>query len=395
MKKSILLLAILFTVLCGFSQSHYNIVIFSEDGEAFFAYVNGIRQNDKPETNIKVTDLNSQALNVRIQFENKSLPILKQNMIPEAGYEHTVKIKRNAKKVMKMQYFGKVELANAPRTNVSTVSYHTAENPISTQEDVTTNTQPVSNNNSSSTSSVPAETINSSVNINVNPNGVNMTMPGANVNIDDAHTNTSVTTNTVGNPKPRTKNTGTTVTVNNNVNTSTSSEDVHTGVTISSNTVSTSKPKTKNTGSVVTTSTNSLNNAANYNTTTSTTVISSSSSVATNSPRPGSNVTTQPVANTCANPMGDEAYKKLYNRIDDTAFSDAKLSTAKAATKAACVTAEQIKGICSLLGMDDDKLAYAKYAYDYCSDKANYYLVGDAFSFSMTADKLNKFISEK
>lgn len=29
--------------------------------------------------------------------------------------------------------------------------------------------------------------------------------------------------------------------------------------------------------------------------------------------------------------------------------------------------------------MDDDKLAFAKYAYDYCIDKANYYQIGDVF----------------
>ncbi len=71
--------------------------------------------------------------------------------------------------------------------------------------------------------------------------------------------------------------------------------------------------------------------------------------------------------------MNTDTYEKAKTRIDDTPFSDAKLSTAKLATKNACMTSEQIKGICSLLGMDDDKLAYAKFAYDFCYDKNNFY----------------------
>ena len=37
-----------------YAQNTYNVVIFSEDGEPFFVYANGIRQNDKPETNVKI-----------------------------------------------------------------------------------------------------------------------------------------------------------------------------------------------------------------------------------------------------------------------------------------------------------------------------------------------------
>ena len=78
MKKSVLFFAALFVLTIGsFAQGTYNVVIFSEDGQPFYAFVNGIRQNDKPETNIRVTGLNSSALNVRVEFQDPALPKLK------------------------------------------------------------------------------------------------------------------------------------------------------------------------------------------------------------------------------------------------------------------------------------------------------------------------------
>lgn len=75
-------------------------------------------------------------------------------------------------------------------------------------------------------------------------------------------------------------------------------------------------------------------------------------------------------------------------------FSDTKMSTAKVATKNACLSVKQVMEIAKLFSMDDDKLAYAKFAYDRCVDKANYYQVGEIFAFSTTTDELNKFLDK-
>ncbi|NBQ47889.1 MAG: DUF4476 domain-containing protein [Sphingobacteriia bacterium] len=70
------------------------------------------------------------------------------------------------------------------------------------------------------------------------------------------------------------------------------------------------------------------------------------------------------------------------------------MSTARIATKNTCLSVKQVKEIASLFNMDDDKLAYAKFAFDYCVDKANYYEVSDVFSFSSTTDDFNKFLDK-
>lgn len=344
MKKSILILSsLVLMALNTLAQGTYNVILFAEDGDAFYLYANGIRQNDKPETNVKITGLNAQVLNLKVEFENKALPQLKKNMPLEPGNEYTIRIKKDMKKQMKLQYFGQVALADAPKSNASTVQYHTAENPIETTSasNNASNTQfNTSSGGDHANTSVTTTSTTTQINMgtNANPNGV-----GVNVNV-----------NGLG--------------INMNVN----------DPTMQSNTTTYSS--------------------------TSTTVTSSSSSSGTSPKKTKtfSEPTTMPVENTqpasssgCKFAMNDASFQKMKKSVEDKPFSDTKMSTAKVATKNACLSAEQIKDICSLFSMDEDKLTYAKYAYAYCVDKANFYHISEIFSFSSTTDELNKFIEQQ
>lgn len=337
MKKTILLMAgLIIFGLNAISQNVYNLVIFSEDGEPFFAFVNGIRQNDKPETNIKITDLNSEALNVRIEFENKALPKLKQNMMPEYGYEHTVNLKKNKKMEMKMRYFGKVALAEAPKSSATAIQYHTAENPSGTTGNSQYNTSTSVGTGGGDQTTVT--TTSTSTSINSNPGNVSV-----NVNLGGVGMNVNINDPTLGNGNM---------------------------TTTSSSTVTTSSSSSSS-------SSGSYNGNSNVN---------SSSTQAASSP--GSNYG-------CTSALNTASYDKMKASIDAKPFSDTKMSTAKVATKNACLSVAQVKGICGLFSMDEDKLTYAKFAYDYCVDKANYYQVAEIFSFSSTTDELNKFLESR
>jgi hypothetical protein len=324
MKKSILLLAGLILLgLNSIAQDTYNLVIFSEDGDGFFAYVNGIRQNDKAETNVKITGLNSQALSVRLEFEDKALPKLKQNMMPEAGFEHTVRIKKNMKKEMKMQYFGRVALADAPQSSASTVAYHTSENTMSS---------------SSSSGNIAGDgtsviTTSTTTKVNSNPNNVSVTINAG---------GTGISTNIDG--------------------------------------------MNQGNGSMSSTSSTTVNNTTSSST-------SSSSGGTVKSTK--SEAAAQPLSNGgCNTVMTAGNFEKMKQSVESKPFSDTKMSTAKIATKNACLSTTQIKAICALFSMDDEKLAYAKYAYNYCIDKGNYYQVSEIFSFSATTEELNKFLEQ-
>ncbi|MBA2611013.1 MAG: DUF4476 domain-containing protein [Bacteroidetes bacterium] len=313
---------LLFLSLITFSQK-VNLVIFAEDGDKFYAFVNGIKQNDVAESNVKVTGVTPN-ISLRIEFENKALPNLKQNMALEPDFEHTAKIKRDMKKQIKLRYFGRVPLSEATNTGASTVAYHTADDSNNGNYNTTTGG---SNNYTTTTTNTQVNT-----NTNANPNGA-----AVNVNVDGVSMNVNV-----------------------------SGMDMTNGNTVTQSS-------------------------------TSTTVTSSSSSTG-SSPRSdhyqSQNQTTPISANGCGSAMPKSNFDSMKKSIESKPFSDTKMSTAKVSTKSNCMSVNQIKEICKLFSMDDDKLNYAKFAYDYCVDKANFYQVSEVFSFSSTADDLNAFIEK-
>ncbi|MCC6371904.1 MAG: DUF4476 domain-containing protein [Bacteroidia bacterium] len=346
MKKQLFtLMGLCLLSLSIFSQNNVNLVIFSEDGDRFFAFINGIKQNNTPESNVKVTGL-SPNINVRIEFEDKALPQLKQNMFLDAGFEHTAKIKRDMKKQLKMRYFGRVPMEQAA-SGVPTVAYHTANDPAPAETNV----------------NVPT-----GGNVNVNTNGnVNMNTNG-NINM-----NTSVTSSTVTTTKTNTK------PENMSVNVSMAGVGINMNVNGMPAEVGT-----------------------NVTTTTSSTVVTTQSGNVVNveepvkqQPKKGIVTPAAPAVKAgCTVPVSPASFAKIKTNVESKPFSDTKMSTAKIATKNACLSVDQIKEICKLFSMDDDKLEYAKYAYDYCTEKATYYEVSEVFSFSSTTDDFNKFLEK-
>ena len=140
MKKSIPFIFLLFLfAAAGNAQNNVNLVIFSEDLEPFFIYVNGVKQNLNPETNVRVAGI-SPNISLRVEFVNKALPVIKQNMALEPGFEHTARLKKDKNQVMKLRYFGQVPMEQAAsNAEISTVNYHTA--PEAEVKDAVTNTQ--------------------------------------------------------------------------------------------------------------------------------------------------------------------------------------------------------------------------------------------------------------
>jgi hypothetical protein len=55
----------------------------------------------------------------------------------------------------------------------------------------------------------------------------------------------------------------------------------------------------------------------------------------------------------------------------------------------------QIKEILALFPFDDDKLAVAKFAYDYTLDREVFYQLNDAFVFSRTRESLTRYLESK
>lgn len=97
----------------------------------------------------------------------------------------------------------------------------------------------------------------------------------------------------------------------------------------------------------------------------------------------------------CDWPIDDSGFNQMKKSIAGKTFDDSKMTVAKQATRSKCLTAAQVKEVMTLFTFEEDKLEYAKFAYDYTYDTGNYYIVNDVFDFEFTIDELNEYIESK
>ena len=161
---------------CTLAQTS-NLILFTEQGEQFTVILNGIKQNDKPETNVKVTSLTAPNYKMKVIFVNKAIPDMDKTVYLELGSEVTYSIKKNAQAVYTIRLQSAVPLAEAAPSHPheSVVVYHST--PTVVQHTTTTTTYGEPEN----------------VNINVGIGGVGMNM---NVSGMDGSTTSQTTTTT-------------------------------------------------------------------------------------------------------------------------------------------------------------------------------------------------------
>lgn len=91
-------LFLLLTVLCN-AQTVGHLTVFSEEGDKFFLILNGERQNDKAQTNMRVEDLTQPQYSTKIIFEDQTLgEVSKTLFLNDANgvlMDVTYKIKRD------------------------------------------------------------------------------------------------------------------------------------------------------------------------------------------------------------------------------------------------------------------------------------------------------------
>lgn len=195
--KPILLFCLSFlTVSASFSQNG-NVVLFTENGERFHLILNGARQNDQPETQVKVTGLNAEWYKSKIIFDDPALGTMDKNLSVPFGHETAYSIKLNKKGEYVYRLVSSTPLAQLPppAPNQTVVVY----NP---------NPAPVAQVTVTETTTTTVGTGTEQVNVGVNMPGINM-----NVNINDGMGGTvsqssttttySTTTSTTAQPAPQ------------------------------------------------------------------------------------------------------------------------------------------------------------------------------------------------
>lgn len=315
------LVLLLFATEFIFAQNS-SLTVFSQDGEKFFVILDGVRQNDFPNTNVKITDLDRPNYRVKIIFDNAKLEDIDKNVflqdVDGNAVDVVYSIRPNRKGVLDMRISSFNEAQSAPvAKEENVVKYHTQENPIQEQQTTTTTVTTTTTNGGTTKESV-------NMNLGVSGTGVNATVTDEN---------------------------GETINVNMNIG------DM---MRMDGGTTTTTKK-------VTTTSSTNINTAA---------------------PAPVKE-------KGCTVAMSSSDFNVAKASVNKQSFSDSKMKTAKQFTKANCLSVNQIKEIMNLFSFDDDKLEYAKYAYDYCVDKNKYFMLAEEFSFSSSSDSLNDYIDGK
>ncbi len=335
MKKILLAAFALLMCLEVFAQTKSNVILFTENGERFFAILNGQRMNDEPVTNLKVQDLNQPNYALKVIFENKSIGEMNKTLYVESGVEAVYAVKLDKKGAYKLAFRSSVPVAQAAP-------------PAPQQHVVYWGAAPI----------VTATTI-APVTTTATPVGTTVVGSGS----------TTVTEHTV------TTTSGTIPTTGDHVDMHVATDGFGMNVNINTN------------GLGMTTGT-----TFGSSTTTTTTTVTS-----TGNPQPVIYSNPQPVIvhpAPCTHMMQSD-FNAALGSIKAKSFEDSKMTMAKQITSKNCMDASQVKAIMGCFDFEASRLEYAKYAYDYCWEKNSYFKVNDAFTFESSIEELDEYIKTR
>lgn len=186
MKRLISTFALFAIILSAYAQTS-NVIVFTENGEKFYVILNGLRQNDKPETNVKLTELNANFYKMKIIFDDKSLGEKMFNLGFNQGMESTMVIKKNSKGEYVLRPVSETPMAQAPPStpNQTVVMYN--DNAPGTVTQTTTYT----------TTGTTGDNVNVSIGMNMGENGGGINMNVSGLDGSQTQTTTHTTTTTV------------------------------------------------------------------------------------------------------------------------------------------------------------------------------------------------------
>ena len=96
--------------------------------------------------------------------------------------------------------------------------------------------------------------------------------------------------------------------------------------------------------------------------------------------------------NSCMTPRD---FNAAMSTIKGQSFEDTRLKTAKQVISANCLNVDQIIQIANTFSFEDNKLEFAKYAYDYCIEPRNYFKLNGIFTFSSNVDELSDYVQSR
>ncbi len=90
--------------------------------------------------------------------------------------------------------------------------------------------------------------------------------------------------------------------------------------------------------------------------------------------------------------MNSRSFEQFKQVLKNESFDDTRLKIAKQTIADNYFSSNQVKDILSLFSFENSKLEIAEYAYKYTTDKNNYFILNDAFSYSGSKEELARYI---
>lgn len=124
--------------------------------------------------------------------------------------------------------------------------------------------------------------------------------------------------------------------------------------------------------------------------------VTQTTTTTTTSAHPGNVAAPQPNRGCTGRPSISQAnFNAAVATIKKQSFEETMLKTAKQVINVNCLNVNQIIQIANLFKFEDNKLDFAKYAYDYCTEPNNYFRLNGIFSFSGNVDNLSDYIQSR
>lgn len=362
---------IIFCLIAAIFSNSYaqtaSLTVFSQDGERFWLIMNGIRQNQTPETNVLITGLTDNNYRIKVIFEDESIPSIDRNISPMGvdgmmNQTQVIRRDRRGRHVMRLSSFEPVSethTVQAVESQQFSAPYTSVERTAQEEAEATTHRE-------SLTTEIIQTDVYADEDEDVFRTGVRVRDPetgeviGMDFDVSEAGLGLMVDT-----PEES-------VGVSMDIDARQKGRGRHTTTTTTTTTTS------------ITTTTHGR--PPHY--------YEELPPVEEPAPPayvlPGYN---GPIG--CDYPMSPEDFNRAKSSISSRSFEDSKLTMAKQVASANCLLSSQVKEIMQLFSFEDSRLEFAKYAYPYTFDIGNYYMVNEAFTFEMSIDELNRFLSRQ
>lgn len=141
-----------------------NAVLFTENGEKFTAILNGLKQNEKPETQVKITGLNAEFYKLKVIFDSQNLGEKNFNLAVEPGKETAYCIKKNNNGEYVIRLVSSSPISSPIETQVPVNNSNSNQNTVTQQTTTTTN------------QTGSPQDVNFNLGFSVNDNGGNVSM---------------------------------------------------------------------------------------------------------------------------------------------------------------------------------------------------------------------------